>query len=190
MSCKDKCAVLVMHARNYEKEVERERASVLVHFTLMAQGRMHWKGTRKHISVSLCWPKVPSCSVPLPGCCTLFILCISTNSRMLLSEIKVESKVVEVEGLLLMLSSFFPTRGPWSSEYTNVRRRDRMDWLDLTMATALIENHPRCSSLCCHFFSKPQKFRVAESFLNLCFVPSTRFSWAWWNLETLFAQPS
>lgn len=83
-----------------------------------------------------------------------------------------------------MLSSFFPTRGPRSSECSNVRSRDRADWLDVTMATILIKNYPGCCLLWCDSFPNPQKFPATERFMSLCFVLSC-FCWEWWNSETL-----
>lgn len=53
-----------------------------------------------------------------------------------------------------MLSSFFPTGSPRSSECSNVRHRHRMSWLDFTMATVLIKNCAGCLLHCCDFSSE------------------------------------
>lgn len=53
-----------------------------------------------------------------------------------------------------MLSSFFPTGSPRSSECSNVRHRHRMSRLDFTMATVLIKNCTGCLLHCCDFSSE------------------------------------
>ena len=115
----------------------------------MAQGQEALRGdVQTQENVSHCWPKVPSRSVP-PACLpawsvhTTFVLCISINSRTLLSQIKVKSRAAESRAFALMLSSFFPNGGPQSSDSSNVRRGDGTDLAGLHHGNRTHQELPR-----------------------------------------------